>query len=440
MLELILAAATLAANPASEERWPQFRGPGSAGVGASDKLPLEWGPGRNVAWTAEIPGSGWSCPIVWDGRVFVTTAVPDRPEEPPQTGLYFGGERKDAPEIQYDWRLYCLSLDDGKVVWERSLYVGKPPRGKHVKNSFASETPATDGRNVYVTVGHIGVFCVDMNGTARWKYDLAPYATTMEWGTGSSPITDGGQVYVQCDNNDQSFLVALDVESGEPNWRIERDEDTNWSTPFLWKNARGVELVTNGKRKARAYDPATGELLWELAGMSSIVVPTPIAGDELLFVSSGYVMDMKNRPIFAVRPGARGDISLDKDETSSDEIAWYQRMAGSYMPTPLLYKGLLYVLYDKGLFACYDAKTGEMVYSKKRLPQGGNFTASPWAYRDHVFCLAEDGQTQVVQAGPEFKVTHMNPSLDEHLFMATPAIAGDSLLIRGSKHLYCIRE
>lgn len=427
-------------SAALADEWPQFRGPSSRGVGTSDTLPLEWGPGHNVAWSVEIPGSGWASPIVSGDKIFLTTAIPDKPEEPPKGGLYLQGERKDAPDITYDWRAYCLSLTDGRILWEKSLHVGKPPKGKHIKNTFASETPATDGRHLYVYFGQIGLYCLDMEGNLKWEFPIPPYSMAMEWGTGSSPITDGSQVYVQCDNLEQSFVVAVDAETGRENWRVQRDEKSNWSTPFLWKTPERVELVTNGRNKARSYDPATGQLLWEVGDNSSIVVTTPIAGDEFLYVSSGYVMDVKNRPIYAIKPGAKGDLTLQKGEASSDAIGWYQRMAGSYMPTPILYEDRLYVLHDRSLFACYDAKTGEAVYTKQRLPEGGNYTASPWAYRDRIFCLAESGQTHVIEAGPEFKVSHVNPPLDEHLFMATPALAGDSLLIRGAKTLYCIRE
>ena len=420
--------------------WPQFRGTNAAGTSDNPRLPLEWGPDHNVAWSIDVPGSGWSSPIVWEDRIYLTTAVPDKPEEPPKTGLYFGGERKEAPAIKYDWRVLCLSLKDGSTIWSKSVKVGEPTKGKHIKNTYASETPATDGRRVYAYFAQAGVFAFTMDGEPVWKQDIGDYKTKLEWGSGSSPITDGAQVYIQCDNDDKSFLIALDAESGRENWRTPREEQTNWSTPFLWQAGGRTELVTAGKNKARSYDPATGKELWELGGMSSIVVTTPIANDKYCFVSSGYVMDSKNRPIFAIKPGSKGDLSLPEKEESSGSVAWLQRLGGAYMPTPIVYEDCIYVLYDRGLFGSFDANTGKVAYAKKRLPSGGNYTASPWAYRGHIFCLAEDGQTHVVKAGPEFKVVAVNPALDEKLFMATPAIAGDSLLIRGSSKLYCIRE
>jgi outer membrane protein assembly factor BamB len=427
-------------SSAIADHWPQFRGAASAGVGTSDKLPLEWGPGKNVAWTTEIAGSGWSCPIVWGDRIFVTTAISDQPEEAPKTGLYFGGERKDPPKATFDWCVLCLSLSNGEVLWKQSVGKGTPAYGKHIKNTYASETPATDGRRVYAFFPTVGLVALDMDGNILWKKELGEFHTKAEWGTGSSPITDGSQVYVQYDNDEKSFVAAYDAESGTEHWKVDRHEKTNWSTPFLWSAGGRTELVTAGKNRARSYDPATGKLIWEMGGMSSIVVTTPVANADFCFVSSGYVMDQQNRPIFAIRPGATGDISLEKGKTSNSHVAWSQRLGGAYMPTPIVYGNRLYVLYDKGFFAAFDTQTGEQFYKRERLPQVANFTASPWAYRDRIFCLAESGETFVIEASDQLKVLSINPPLDESLFMATPAIAGDTLLIRGSKHLYAIRE
>jgi outer membrane protein assembly factor BamB len=370
----------------------------------------------------------------------VTTAVADQPEEPPKTGLYFGGERKDPPKATYDYRVLALSLETGKLLWSTSVGKGTPAYGKHIKNTYASETPATDGRRVYAYFAQIGLVALDLEGTLLWTKELGQYHTKAEWGTGSSPITDGSQVYFQCDNEEKSFIAAFDAESGTEHWRVDRNEKTNWSTPFLWTAGGRTELVTAGKNRARSYDPATGKLLWELGGMSSIVVTTPVANSEFCFVSSGYVMDQQNRPIFAVRPGASGDISLEKGKTSSDQIAWSQRLAGAYMPTPIVLGSRIYVLYDKGFFAAYNAATGDILYKRERLPQVANFTASPWAYRDRIFCLAESGETFVVEASDKLNVLAIHPPLDDSLFMATPAVAGDTLLIRGAHHLYAIRE
>ncbi len=241
-----------------------------------------------------------------------------------------------------------------------------------------------------------------------------------------------GRIYVVNDNDEQSFLAAVDAKTGEQLWRIDRDEKSNWSTPFVWQSGQRTEIVTSGSKRVRSYG-LDGKLLWELGGLSSIHVPTPVAGHGLLYVSSGYVGDPK-KPIFALRPGASGDISLADDQKSSPKVAWCQRSAGPYNPSPVLYGDYLYVLYDRGLLACYDARTGNEVYGKTRLaPQTQAFTASPWACDGKIFCLSEDGDTFVVQAGKEFKLLRTN-SVGE-LCMATPALAHGSLILRTESQL-----
>jgi outer membrane protein assembly factor BamB len=246
----------------------------------------------------------------------------------------------------------------------------------------------------------------------------------------------GDRVYVVNDNEEQSFLVALEKKTGEQIWRVDREEGSNWATPFVWENKERTEIVTPGTGKIRSYG-LDGQLLWELGGMSSIAIPTPFAGHDLLYVTSGYVRDQR-RPLFAIRPGATGDISLAEDQTESESIAWCQKQAGPYNPSPILYGDYIYVLYDMGLIACYNAKTGEEIYGKRRIgPGAGAFTASPWAYDDKIFCLSEDGDTFVIKAGPEFELLGKN-SLGE-LCMATPAIVGGGLIIRTVSHLMRIK-
>jgi outer membrane protein assembly factor BamB len=258
----------------------------------------------------------------------------------------------------------------------------------------------------------------------------------MGWGTAASPVLHKDRLYIVDDNEEQSFLCALDAKTGSEIWRVSRDEKSNWATPFVWENPLRTEIITAGKSKVRSYDPA-GNLLWELKGMSSIVIPTPFAKDDLLYVSSGYVMD-SNRPVYAIRPGARGDITLKKDQTSNEFIAWYQKTAGPYNPTPLLYGEYLYVLKDGGVLTCYEAKTGKPVYTGKRLGGATAFTSSPWAYDGKIFCLSEDGDTFVVQAGPDFKI--LNKSSLGEMCLATPAIANVSLIVRTESKLYRIQK
>jgi outer membrane protein assembly factor BamB len=232
-------------------------------------------------------------------------------------------------------------------------------------------------------------------------------------------------------------VFALDAKTGKELWRADRDEKSNWTTPFVWENGQRVELVTTGSRAVRSYD-LEGKLLWSFGGMSSIDIPTPVAGDGLLFVASGYVGD-KIRPVYAVRPGAHGETSLGPGETNNQFIAWYNPNAGPYNPSPLYYDGRLYVLFDRGLVSCYDAPTGKVIYDRERLPEGLAFTASPWVAGGEIFCLSEYGTCYVVRAGDKFELLHTNKLAEDDMCMATPALAGDRLLIRSAARLYCIQ-
>jgi outer membrane protein assembly factor BamB len=306
-----------------------------------------------------------------------------------------------------------------------------------MKNSYASETPATDGERVFACFGNVGLFCYDMDGREVWSQKWGFFPTRLGWGPAASPVLHGDRVYVVNDNEKASFLAAFDKRTGKQLWRVQRDEPSNWSTPLVWENERRTEIVTPGRGKVRSYD-LDGRLLWELSGMSDIVIPTPVASRSLLYVSSGYVSNSL-RPVYAIRPGAAGDISLKDDQTSNQFIAWCDRKAGPYNPSPLLYGDYLYVLYDKGFLACYDAKTGKPVYSRQRLSPGATaFTASPWACDGKIYCLSEDGETFVVQAGPEFKLLGSN-RLDE-MTLATPAVVHDSLVIRTFSKLWRIQN
>jgi len=369
----------------------------------------------------------------------VTTAVNTGELETPKKGLYFGGNRPEPRSVQLDYRVLCLDLVSGKRLWERSVHQGSSQSPIHLKNSFASETPVTDGQRVYAYFGNLGLYCLDLEGQVVWSRPFEPRATRNGWGTAASPVLHGERLYVVNDNEEESFLIALDRRTGEPIWRVERDEKSNWATPYIWKNDLRTEIVTPGTGKTRAYG-LDGELLWEFGGMSSHTIPTPLAAHGLLFVTSGYINTLV-RPLFAVRPGARGDITLSEDQTSNASLAWCQKQAGPYNPSPIVYGDNVYVLYDRGMIACYHARTGEEVYGKQRMGAAARaFTSSPWAYDGKIFCLDEDGVTFVLRAGDEFQVLHRNKLADDDMCMATPAIVGDRLLIRTSARVYCIRQ
>jgi outer membrane protein assembly factor BamB len=339
-----------------------------------------------------------------------------------------------TPDSEQRWTVFCLDAATGKILWERVAHKGVPKHSIHVKASYASETPVTDGERVYAYFGNVGLYCYDVGGKELWSksWDVVP--TRFGWGTGASPMLSGDRIYILNDNEKKSFLTALDKRTGKEIWKVDREEKSNWATPFLWQNDRRTEIITCGTNKVRSYD-LDGKLLWQFGGMSSICVPSPIAAHGLLFISSGYEFG-RPRPVFAVRPGATGDISLKKDQTSSDYIAWYREPAGAYHPTPLVLGDYLYVVYSTGFLSCFEAKTGKTVYEKQRL--GGSFTASPWSYDGKIFCLSEEGTTYVVKAGPQFELLAKN-SLNE-VSLATPAVSDGRLFLRTVSTLYCIEK
>jgi outer membrane protein assembly factor BamB len=422
----------------TQEHWPQFRGPGARGIASGPNLPDRWSATENIAWKTDVPGRGWSSPVVWGNRVFLTTVVNSGELETPKKGLYFGGNRPEPREVQLEYKVLCLDLASGKKLWEQPVHQGPAKSPIHLKNSFASETPVTDGERVYAFFGNQGLYCLDREGNLVWSRQFEPRPTRNGWGTAASPVLHSDRLYVVNDNDAESYLLCLDKRTGQDMWRVVRDERSNWATPFIWQNERRTEIVTPGSDKVRSYD-LEGKLLWWFTGMSRITIATPYADQGLLYVSSGYVNDSQ-RPLYAIRAGASGDISLGSDQTRNNAIAWCQPKAGPYNPTTLVYDGRLYVLYDRGLFACFRAFTGEPVYDRQRLPQGQHFTASPWAYDGKVFCLDEDGVTFVLRAGDKFELLHTNKLADDDMCMATPAIVGDRLLIRTSQRVYCVRQ
>ena len=418
--------------------WPQFRGPGSLGAPEQKNLPETWSANQNVAWKTEIPGRGWSSPIVWGERIFVTSVVSDGPVEPPKKGLYFGGERPTPPKAVHHWLVFCVDLPTGRIAWQKQVHEAPPAGPVHLKNNHAAETPVTDGERVFAYFGNHGLFCLDLDGNEVWSQKWPSFKVRNGWGTAASPVLHGDRLYLVNDNDEQSFLVALDKKTGKQIWKVDREEKSNWATPYVWQNEKRTEIVTPGTKRVRSYD-LDGKLLWEFGGMSSIVIPTPFAQHRLLYVGSGYVGDLK-RPVFAIKPGGAGDISLKDGETSNEFIAWCQRTAGPYNPSPLVFGDYFYVLFDFGFLSCHEARTGKEIYGKQRINTEGTsgFTASPWACDGKIFCLSEDGDTFVTQAGPEYKLLRKN-SLDE-MCLATPAIAQGGVLIRTATKLYCIRS
>ncbi len=420
------------------ENWPGFRGPRADGVAADhSSLPTTWSKTENVKWVADVPGWGWSCPVVWGDRVFVTTVVSDEENRTPSKGLYLGQGVRDPAKGIHHWMVHCFDLRSGDELWQYEAHVGEPTVPRHPKSTYAVETPATDGERLYVVFGDLGLYCLDFDGALLWSKPIEPKRTFMDYGAAASPVVHDGRVIVVYDNLESSWIASFDAATGEQAWKVPRDETHSWATPLVWENAMRSEIVVPGKNRNRSYS-LDGELLWEFNGnMSNLVIPSPLAAHGLCYIASGYVGDA-HRPTFAIRPGASGDITPETDFADSPFIEWYQGTSSSYNPSQLVYGDYLYTLYDQGFLTCHDARTGEEQYGKKRFSPSGSFTASPFAYNGTVFCLSEDGLTYAVKAGPEFEVIAQN-ELDE-LCLSTPAVAGDRLLIRTASKLYCLTE
>ncbi len=434
----LAGVSSVRATEPNDGDWPQFRGADSTGVSNNAGLPDRWSETENVEWKAEQPGRGWGSPVVRGDNVFVTTVVNLGETEPLRKGLYFGGDRPEPPKSEHEWKVVCLELTSGEVRWERTVHKGRPSMPIHLKNSYASETPATDEAHVFACFGNVGIFCFDFDGNEIWSHKLTPRSTRSGWGKASSSVLYGDRLYYQDDNDEASSLTALDKNTGKPVWTVDRDERSNWSTPFVWTHDARTEIVTAGTGAVRSYD-LDGNLLWSLKGMSSITIATPYAADGLLYVSSGYVMDPV-RAMYAIKPGASGDITLPKGETESEFIAWSSMFIAPYNPSTLVHDGRLFVLYDLGLVSCFNAKTGEQHYDRKRLARGGSVTSSPWSYDGKLFCLNEDGVCSVIREGDDFELLHTNELAPDDICLSTPAIAGDRLLIRADQRLYCIRN
>jgi outer membrane protein assembly factor BamB len=419
--------------------WPSFRGPQASGVADGQFPPTTWDAAtdRNIRWKTRIPGLGHSCPVVWGERIFVTTAKNESDKADLKAGLYGDVDSMNDNSPQ-TFHVICIDKASGKTLWDEMAHKGVPKVKRHTKGTHANSTCATDGKHVIASFGSEGLFCYDMSGKLLWKKQLGVlesgwfYDADYQWGFGSSPIIFENMVIVQCDAGKNSFIAAFDLKGGEKKWLTLRNEVSSWGTPTIVDTKTGPELVTNATKFIRGYDPKTGEELWRLGKNSEITVPTPISANGLIFVTSGY---RPVRPIYAIRMGARGDITLAKGDKSSDAIAWSNEKAGPYLPTPIVYGEHFYTCSTDGVVACYVAQNGTRLWLD-RLGSDAGFTASPVAADGKLYFTAEDGQTYVLKAGPEFHLLATNTLGDPCL--ATPAIADGMLFVRTQRYLFGI--
>ena len=427
---LILMASTALAGD-----WQQFRGP-NAGKVAKLTHPMEWDATKNIAWAVPIPGSGWSSPVVVGDKIFVTSAVSESGSKPKgmMAGVSSMGSYRSAKPEKHTFTVSCLSLKDGSTVWTKSVGEMVPPI-VHPSNTYATESPATDGKHVFTFFATSGkLIAWDLDGKELWKKELGSYKSGNGFGSGSSLTTLEGLVFVQYDNDENSFVAAYDATNGNQVWRDDRSTRTSWSTPLIWANSKRKELVTCGSGVVTSYEPATGKKLWTLKGIQSSFSASPaIDGDRIFFGNSG---PMSAGPLVSVAAGADGDIQLDS-EFKSDKVAWSRTRSGPGMASPVVAKGCLFIPGSNGVLNAYDVKTGERLF-KERVAKMGTVAASLWADDDTVFILDENGTAFMFEGGREFKQISSNTIKD--LFWSTPAIAGDTLLLRGVEKLYCVRK
>ena len=447
MLKILLAILVLFAGPKlasckalRSDDWPQFRGTNASGVATGDAPPVSWdiSAARNIAWKTEIPGLGLASPIVCRNQVIIVTAVGENDDPQLRAGLY-GDIKSVDDEGPHSWQVYSLALRTGEVLWKRILHTGPPTMKRHTKASHANATPATDGKRVIVNLASEGLYCLDLAGNLCWKKDLGPLdsgyyvAPGAQWGYANSPIIYRGMAIVLADVQEGSFLAAYDVRSGRQYWRTDRQDVPTWGTPAIVKGPSGTELIVNGHRQSCGYDPQTGRELWTLSGGGDIPVPTPVTGHGLVYLSSSHG---GKKPLRAIRPGARGDITLKKADAVSENIAWARPKDGIYIQTPIVYGPHLYACRNNGVLSCYNAQTGERLY-RKRLG-GGGFTASPVAASGRLYFTSENGEVYVVRAGEEYDLLAKNPMND--ICLATPAISKGILIVRTKDYVYGIQE
>jgi outer membrane protein assembly factor BamB len=434
------APVTLPAPAPAAGSWPSFRGPLAAGVADGINLPDSWdgAKGTNIRWRVAVPGLAHSSPVVWGNRIFVTTAISSKANASFKPGLYGAGTASED-RSRHTWAILCFDKANGKLLWQRDAFVGEPREKRHIKSTYASATPATDGRIVVASFGSQGLYAYDVSGKFLWKVDLgrmdvgAYDIPSYEWGTASSPIIWNDLVIQQVDTQVDSFLIALRATTGETVWKTDRDELPSWGSPTVAQTGAGPILVTNASNFVRGYDPRSGKELWRLGGSSKITAPTPIFADDLFVVASGRAPE---RPIFVVRPHAQGDITLKSGESSNDAVAWSKTGRGSYMPTPLAYRGILYVLANNGILDAYQLKTGQEVYRQRLATVGDGFSASPVAADGKLYLSNEDGDIIVAAAGPEFRQIAVNSMGD--LLMATPALSDGVMYVRTARALFAV--
>ena len=433
-----LALYVMFASVTDAQNWPSFRGQNGAGNGDGNNPPTAWDTEKSIhiLWKTPIPGLGHSSPIIWGDRVFLTTAVSSA------TNSQFVHGLTDTPasaddNSKHSFRVYCLNKNTGRVIWEKVVYEGVPKVKRHVKASHANSTPVTDGKHLVVSFGSEGLYCFDLDGKLLWKESLGlldggwSSGPDFHWGFGSSPVIYKHLAIVQCDTQNQSFVAAFNLANGKRVWQTPRNEDSSWSTPTIYEGKYGAELITSGTKYYRGYDPLTGKELWRMADGADVKIPTPVVANDLYFLGGGG--SNVRRVFYALRVGVKGEIKPAEDSNKS--IAWQSTQIKPHLVTPIVYGDYLYVCTDNGILSQYRAKTGEPTF-RARFGSGGSFSASPVAADGKLYFTSEDGDVFVIKAGSTFELLARN-AIGE-VVMATPAIGGKMIVIRGQNHVFGI--
>ncbi len=432
---LLLAAFAFAQTKNTNTNWPQFRGPNGNATADQANLPTEWSATENIVWKTEIAGRGHSSPVIWGKHVFLTSDIEGEVIADKKAIAHVRNDKSwihpdsTSGDRKHTLKLICLDRDSGKILWEKITYEGAVLDDRHRKNTYASGTPATDGKYVYAFFEAEGIYCYDFNGKLVWKSSLGKISK-VGMGPGTSPVLYENLLYLQCDNEDGgsqlSFLVALNKRTGKEVWRAVRDHRKTHSTPAIVRSGNRIELVANGWESVIAYDPLTGKELWQCEGVKGWAIPSIVSGHGMVFPSSGY----PSKRVLGIKLGGSGNLK----DTSN--LAWSYDKGTAYVASPILYGDYLYLISDKGILTCLDAKTGAIKYEGGRVPTPESFSASPLAYDGKLLLLSEDGDGFLIKAGPVHEVLKVN-ALDEPIY-ASPAVANGKLFIRGDKHLYCI--
>jgi outer membrane protein assembly factor BamB len=433
---LCIALTWVALGAAQNSDWPQWRGPGGQGVSTDTRVPVEWSVEKNILWKMPLPGQGFSQPIVWGNRIFLTSDLETGPapgEHKPAVHMTGDKEFKHPDWYGADklhaFKVMALDRDTGKIQWEKTAYEGTVYDHRSKRGSYAAPTPVTDGKRIYAYFGSEGVYCYDFGGTQLWKKSLGGIGT-MGMGVGTSPVLYEGLIILLCDqefDGKNSFLTALDKDTGAEVWRVKRPVSVSWATPVVVKLSTRAELIASGNEFIISYDPATGKELWRADGLKSHAIATPAIKGDLVILSSGF----PSKVIKAIRLGGSGVID------GTDRIVWTYNKGTAYVPSPILYGEYLYLMTDAGTLTCLEAETGKVVYEGGRVPEATSFYgASPVAADGKIFLTGDDGQTFVIAAGPKHEVLGTN-SIGEPAHTSI-AIAGGRLFLRGEKNLFCI--